>query len=303
MRLPAGVLVLLSAFAAPAAGPPPLPRNLTAGEQKEVAAIQARLDRHYVAGELAQAARLAEQIAAFRTQRQGARHWQAIDANFAAARWQRLVKVPAGDRAAIVRARVLDREAATLMATGRYREAETPLREILGEKHPFTATGYGNVSSCLDNQGKHAEALDLARRGLAIHLEVFGEEHPDTARSYSRVADCLAVQGKHAEALPLHRRALALLRKTLGEGHPETANSYNNLALCLEQQGKHPCRAPGWRRLPWRRCCRERRCWWAVMPASRRWRSWRPPASSRASACCTWPRTARPTRCARWTRR
>src|SRR5690348_16048298 len=87
----------------PAAAPPALTRELTAIEQKNVAALQARLNRHYGAGELEQAARLAEQIAVVRARLQGAGHWQAIDARFAAGSWQRLAKVPVADRPAVLR--------------------------------------------------------------------------------------------------------------------------------------------------------------------------------------------------------
>ncbi len=62
----AGVLVLLVVATANAAAPPALPRNLTDQEQKEIAALQARLERHGSAGRFEQAARLAAKIAALR---------------------------------------------------------------------------------------------------------------------------------------------------------------------------------------------------------------------------------------------
>src|SRR5262249_39048557 len=67
----AGVLWLLPEISARGVAPRALWRTLPAQEQKEVAALGGRLNRHFRAGEFERAARLAEQIAAFRAQRQG----------------------------------------------------------------------------------------------------------------------------------------------------------------------------------------------------------------------------------------
>jgi tetratricopeptide (TPR) repeat protein len=244
-RLPAGVL-LLAALAASGAAPPPPPRGLTAEEQKAVDALQAQLDRHAVVGQFEQAARLAGQIATFRAHHQGARHWQASNARFEAADWQRLVRVPQSDRPAVVRARALNGEGVALFGKRRYREAEKALREalairleVLGERHPDTATICNSVAVCLDSQGKHKEALPLYRRALAIRLEVLGEHHPDTAASCGSVAYCLSRQGKHKEALPLVRRALDISLTTYGERHPDTANACGGVASCLNSLGEY----------------------------------------------------------------
>jgi tetratricopeptide (TPR) repeat protein len=245
--LQAGVLgLLVLVLAAFAAAPPARPRNLTAQEQKEVDALQMRLNRHFAAGEFEQAARLAEQIAAFRAQRQGRRHWQSIDARFEAASWSRLAKVPQRNRPAVLRNRALTNEGLTLLYRGRSREAEKPLRQALaillevhGEQHPDTANGYNNLAYCLTAQGKPNEALSLHRRALAIRLVVLGEDHPDTATGCSLLAQCLDSRGNHAAALSLHQRALAIRRKVLGEQHPKTADGCSNLASCLDSQGKH----------------------------------------------------------------
>jgi tetratricopeptide (TPR) repeat protein len=239
------LLLLLFTTAVPGAAPPASRRNLTAREQKEVAALRARLDRHFAVGEFAQAARLAEQIAAFRSRRQGAGHWQAIDARLAVARWRRRARVPEEQRRAVVRALVLLGEGASLVEKGRYREAEKPLRDALGilgkalgEQHPDTASSYSEAAFCLHHQGKYGEALPLFRKALNIYRKALGEQHPSTAQSYNNMAGCLDYQGRHAEALPLYRKALDIRKKVLGERHPETAQSYNNMAFCLQSQGQ-----------------------------------------------------------------
>src|ERR1041384_6523661 len=113
------LLGLLAAPPLPPAAPPPArPRALTAQEQLEVARVEARLQRHANAGEFEEAARLAGQVAQLRRQRQGARHWQAIDARFALEEWQRRAKVPPRDRATVVRAVTLHGEGMELNGRG-----------------------------------------------------------------------------------------------------------------------------------------------------------------------------------------
>src|SRR5262245_1469341 len=172
MRRSIGLTVLmLGATAGWAAAPPGQPRNLTAEEENEVAALDARLARHGDAGEFEQAAKVAAQIAAYRQQRQGAAHWQAIDARFAVDGWRRLIAVPGKDRPEVVRARLFNGQGLAMMNRGRFREAEKPLRQALalnqkalGLDHPDTAGNYNNVAGCLQAQGKPSEALPLFRK-------------------------------------------------------------------------------------------------------------------------------------------
>jgi CHAT domain-containing protein/Tfp pilus assembly protein PilF len=110
---------------------------------------------------------------------------------------------------------------------------------VLGEQHPQTAGGYNNVALCLNAQGRHAQALALFEKALAIRQKVLGEQHPHTAQSCANLASCLQAQGKHAQALLLLRKALAIFQKVHGEQHPDTASSYTNLAGCLQAQGRH----------------------------------------------------------------
>jgi tetratricopeptide (TPR) repeat protein len=241
----AGVLLVVVAEGGPAA-PPEQGRNLTAVEQQELDRLQGLLNRHVGAGRFEEAARVEQQMVSYRAERQGAGHWQVIDARLEGERWQWLSKVPAKDRAEVVRAMRVAVEGSQLKGRLLYREAEAKLRQALairqkalGEEHPETAISYNNVAVCLDDQGRHAEALPLYQKALALRQKVLGEEHPETAISYNNVAVCLNDQGKHAEALHLHQKALALCQKVLGVQHPDTAQSYNGVAFCLNAQGKH----------------------------------------------------------------
>jgi tetratricopeptide (TPR) repeat protein len=238
--------LLFTAVVAWSAAPPPLPRNLTAQQEKEVDALDARLERHAAAGQFVQAARLAEQIVAYRERRQGARHWQVIDARLDVEDWRCLSTVPALDRAEVVRARALASEGTRLYRRARFPEAESKLREalairrkVLGEQHPSTATSWNLLALSLAGQGKHTEALPLYRKALAIRQQVLGQQHAHVAQSYHNVGNCLNDLGKHSEALVLLRIGLAVGQRVLGEDHPDVANHCDALAACLDDRGKH----------------------------------------------------------------
>jgi tetratricopeptide (TPR) repeat protein len=162
-----------------------------------------------------------------------------------------VLKAGRADREAFRALPALDGEAGSLVARGRYRQAQ-PLfekalaiyRKVLGEGHPHTATSYNNLAYTLKAQGKYAAAQPLLEKALAIDRKALGEDHPSTASSYNNLAANLDAQGKYAEAQPLYEKVLAICRKVLGEHHPYTATSYNNLASNLDDQGKYAAARP-----------------------------------------------------------
>jgi tetratricopeptide (TPR) repeat protein len=238
-------LVLLGMAVVQAAAPPARTRELTAQEQKVVAALVQRLNERAKAGAFEEALGLAQQIARYRQERQGNGHWQTIDARLEVEQWQRLTRVSHKDRAAVVRATGLNEKGLKLQERGRYREALPLLRkaleihlETLGQAHPATAQSYHDVALCHHHLGKAREALPLFRKALEIRLLTLGEVHPDTATSHGSVAFCLKALGKAGEALPLYRKAWKIHLQTLGEAHPHSAQSCNNVADCLTALGK-----------------------------------------------------------------
>jgi CHAT domain-containing protein/tetratricopeptide (TPR) repeat protein len=240
------LLGLLTAALAWTAAPPARgPVRLTAQQQKHVDRMVMRAIAAAGRGDFEDAANLCGQVAEYRAKHQGARHHEAIEAALKAEQWRRLAKVPAKDRAEVLRAWGLNVEAVRLVHQGKYREAEKKARDALamcekalGEAHPDTARSYNNVASSLQALGKASEALPLYKKALAISEKALGQAHPDTALSYNNVAYCLQSLGKASEALPLYKKALASREKALGEAHPDTAQSYNNLAYCLQALGK-----------------------------------------------------------------
>ena len=243
-RLTMGLLLGLAAWLS--AQPPAHGRSLTPEEQKEVARLTGEVGSHALAGRFEDAVAVAKRVVEYRQARQGANHWQVLDARLLVEQWQRLALVPARNRTTVGRALFASGEGRLLQQQLRFRQAEVKFRLslaflllTLGEDHPQTSSGYYAVAQCLDLQGRHREALPLHRKALAIDLKALGEQHSLTATAYMNVAHCLQSQGKDAEALPLFRKALAIYQKVLGEEYPHTGIAYNNVASCLDSQGKY----------------------------------------------------------------
>ena len=240
------VLAWLAALTARSAAPPVPSGKLTAAQEKQLVQLNQELAQAAYTGKMAEALRLAREVAQLRRRWQGASHWQARTADHAIERWVRLARLSDADQKEVARALLRMAEAGVLEARHRYREAEKAYRDVLtiltktlGEQHPEIAARRNDLAANLNAQGKYREAQPLFEKALEMRTKLLGEEHPDTAVSCNSLAVNLNAQGKYREAQPLYQKALELRKKLLGEQHPDTALSCNNLAGNLHAQGKY----------------------------------------------------------------
>ena len=97
-------------------------------------------------------------------------------------------------------------------------------------------------------QGRYAEAIELARQSLAASERLHGPDHSQTATSLNNLAGLFESMGRYDEALPLYRRALQIKEKELGPDPASTATSLNNLAYLLSGMGRYDEALPLYRR-------------------------------------------------------
>jgi len=109
---------------------------------------------------------------------------------------------------------------------------------VLGEKHPDTASLLNNIGVSLDYLGDHLKALEYKQRALDIQLNVLGEKHPDTATSLGSLGFTLDALGDHRKAFAHEQRALDIWLEIRGEKHPDTARAYNNIGYSFEKNGE-----------------------------------------------------------------
>jgi CHAT domain-containing protein/Tfp pilus assembly protein PilF len=177
--------------------------------------------------------------------------WEVVDARLALADAERRAGMSREQRAQLAEAKRLDGTIVALHRAGKYAEAIPVARqalalrkEVLGERHPDTASSLNNLAFLLQAQGDYAAARPLYEQALAINKEVLGERHPNTASSLNNLAGLLKTQGDYAAARPLYEQALAICKEVLGEHHPDTAGSLNNLAALLKAQGDYAAARP-----------------------------------------------------------
>jgi serine/threonine protein kinase/tetratricopeptide (TPR) repeat protein len=131
----------------------------------------------------------------------------------------------------------------TLLALGRYDEAEPQLRKSLELRRQKSGTAGDKavavsltvVASVLRARGQLADAEPLLREALEISRRLVPTDRPEIARNLTNLGLNLQEEGKLAEAEPLLRESLAIARTVDPAG---LAPHLNNLGLLLLAQGK-----------------------------------------------------------------
>jgi tetratricopeptide (TPR) repeat protein len=111
--------------------------------------------------------------------------------------------------------------------------------ETLGPSHRGTEQSLSTLSLALRLQGKHADALPLAQRLVAIRTKQYGPDETSTGIALHNNAEILLAMGRYAEAEKLQAGALAAFEKKLGPVHQNTASAMHNMGAIQLKQGKH----------------------------------------------------------------
>jgi tetratricopeptide (TPR) repeat protein len=117
-----------------------------------------------------------------------------------------------------------------LLHTRRPAEAESFLRQAVeglsrirgAAADPTMLQLRSDISVCLYDQGRHAEALALQQQLLATATAALGANHETTICMAMFTARTLAALGRHQEALALAQPTLPRAQATLGPDDPDT---------------------------------------------------------------------------------
>src|SRR5262249_50076630 len=148
------------------------------------------------------------------------KHFETVNADWLLKTLRRVALMSTEDRAAYQSANAMNEQAETLLAQGKYVQAQPPFeqalasrRRLLPDDPPRTADSCGNVGVNLLYQGKHAAGQLLLEKALEINHRLLTDDHPNTATAYNNLAMNLSVQGKHAAAQPYYEKALEIDRR------------------------------------------------------------------------------------------
>ena len=123
---------------------------------------------------------------------------------------------------------------AELFARAALKEAETPP----GLQSRTAEQSLSTLSHALSRAGKHEEALDFARRLVALRTKLYGPNDPATGLALHNNAQFLILQGNLLEAEKVQLKALAVFEKKLGPNHINTAVALHNLGAIQLKQDK-----------------------------------------------------------------
>ncbi len=135
--------------------------------------------------------------------------------------------------------------AQALMDESRFQEAEERflaalpiLIRIKGEEDHDTVSLRFNLTSCLNQLGKHAEVVAMTVPLLPILKRVIPEDHGAILQTNSFLSYALFHLRKFAEAEEVFREGFNM-RSTFFGDSPETVTAGKNLMTCLGQLGKY----------------------------------------------------------------
>ena len=100
----------------------------------------------------------------------------------------------------------------------------------------------------LYHAGKYTEAIEIAKRELALTETQLGPDHPDVGQSLNNLALLYNNQGRTAKAEPLYKRSLDIAEKALGPDHPNIGTTLNNLAELYRIRGRYAEAEPLYKR-------------------------------------------------------
>ena len=142
---------------------------------------------------------------------------------------------------------------ASLIAQGRYAEAETLARQQLAAAEGAHGPDSAEAADALDllvealwrnGKEKSPGAGDLAERAVSIRERVGGAGSVAVARSLDNLGMLHRRAGDFSGAKAAFERSLAIREKALGPGHPDVADSLNGLASVFFEMGDYAAAAP-----------------------------------------------------------
>jgi tetratricopeptide (TPR) repeat protein len=124
-------------------------------------------------------------------------------------------------------------------AARQFEIARDLFKPALGSDHSQTLTSMNNLAVCLDNLGRHAEALTIREEILPIQKAKGGTDHVDTLRCMLNLGNSYFRMGRPADALKQFEETLALATAKLGADSAVAMSASSNLATCLEALGRN----------------------------------------------------------------
>jgi tetratricopeptide (TPR) repeat protein len=118
----------------------------------------------------------------------------------------------------------------------------------IGQTETEEAERLNQSAEKLLGEAKYDEALEAAKRALAIREKTLGFDNPDLANSLSNLARIYRAKGDFANAESTFRRIVEIIEKKLGAEHREIIRPISNLATLYNEMGDYTRAEPLYQR-------------------------------------------------------
>ncbi len=179
-------------------------------EEQRISSLNVFASIEQAGGNLAQAAKLFEEVIQRRTSMHGSDHPEVLMAKANTAECYRTT------------GRLTD-------AIDMLEEVYPQLLEIYPSDHPNVQFAKHTLASCFGELGRFKEAVPLFQECIQYLRQKYGDEHDLTHASINNYAQCLVGLGRYEEAIPLISGSRELLAKRLGPDHLDVLSVQNNL--------------------------------------------------------------------------
>jgi tetratricopeptide (TPR) repeat protein len=142
----------------------------------------------------------------------------------------------------ILKAKLLRARAEALLVAGKPDGARALLVQARALSHAGEAEALAaneRIASIAADQGKYAEAQQLAESNLAATIALRGPDHPRVAAVLVILGNTMAGAGDNDAAARHYRRALAIMEKAAGPDAPPTAQILGNLGSIEMRRGHY----------------------------------------------------------------
>jgi tetratricopeptide (TPR) repeat protein len=97
---------------------------------------------------------------------------------------------------------------------------------------------YQNAAGLLEKETRYPEALELARKGVAVSEKALGPDSWQTAAAHLELGGILNSMSRGQEGEAELRHVIAILERALGPTHPDVAGAHIELSRALADLGK-----------------------------------------------------------------
>src|SRR5687767_10357323 len=238
------IAIVVALLPALAHGAPNVP-VLDADETRKAVALARQVQDAWQKADITRAVELTKSLFELRREKQGANHWESIEARCSLDMFQRVAGLPKNDQLIFSRIPGLFGEAdqKSMVDNGEqsriiYQQIVDDSRRLLGGDSQILADAYNNLALVLEDQHKYEAAQQHRELALNVRKRLLTEHHPDVAQSYNNMALSLDSHGRHSDAEPLYKKALEVFLAVYGEHHDDTAIALANRGRNFEELGR-----------------------------------------------------------------